>query len=266
MKEMFVDINWRYNRILHTSIMCLLLILLQDCNNRDSVQKEVDSDGIAVNADTLTHVTDKDSLNSVSVSIENIDSAEYHSTLNAVKRVDHEMLKITDFEIARTMLEGIVDFSSGNEGCVSEIHFRNGKNYSADDDCEIFFVAYFPEDDVLLCEGGHTSDVSFNLKNGKETEETGNPDLYIYSPNNMFRINGAYGGQECNGYFIQKKINGEYERYIDMETEFRKISSYYLCVIRYGFWSDEQTFYLEKFDYADENKKFKFFKIKINEQ
>lgn len=29
------------------------------------------------------------------------------------------------------------------------------------------FVAYYPSEDILLCEGGHSTDVSFSLKNGK---------------------------------------------------------------------------------------------------
>ncbi|MNT64376.1 hypothetical protein D3C72_2022690 [compost metagenome] len=118
----------------------------------------------------------------------------------------------------------------------------------------------------MLCEGGHSTDISFNLKNGKQTEETGNPDLINFSTNETFRINGSYDGQECLGYFIQKKINGEFVRIIDLENEFKEKTSVMLCNIRDGFWIDDHTFYLEKYDFDYETGKYKFFKINIIEK
>ncbi|KQS93034.1 hypothetical protein [Chryseobacterium sp. Leaf394] len=79
-------------------------------------------------------------------------------------------------------------------------------------------------------------------------------------------MNGSYDGQECSGYFIQKKNNGEYHKIINLEDEFKNLTSIMLCYIKDGFWTDEHTFMLKKFNFDYETGKFKFFKVKILEK
>lgn len=203
--------------------------------------------------------------------VEKIDSLEYRSIKKKTTPTKKKLVKITDINQAKKLLKGIVEFDEnpdfGVNPAVKKILFRNGKTYGNDKEFDYyFFIAYYPEEDILLCEGGHSTDISFNLKTGKETEETGNPDLINSSPNEIFRINGSYDGQECLGYFIQKKINGEFVKIIDLEKEFKKKTSIMLCNIRNVFWIDDHTFYLEKYEFDYETGKYKFFKIKIIEK
>ena len=203
--------------------------------------------------------------------VEKIDSLEYRSIKKKTAPIKKKLVKITDINKAKKLLKGIVEFDEnpdfGVNPAVKKIYFRNGKTYGNDKEFDYyFFIAYYPEEDILLCEGGHSTDISFNLKNGKQTEETGNPDLLNFSTNEIFRINGSYDGQECLGYFIQKKINGEFVKIIDLEKEFEAKTSIMLCNIRDGFWIDDHTFYLEKYDFDYETRKYKFFKINIIEK
>lgn len=203
--------------------------------------------------------------------VEKIDSLQYHSVKKKTSPKNKNFLKITDINEAKKLLRGIVEFDEqknvGANLIVRKIHFRNGEKYVNNRDFDYFsFIAFYPEEDILLCKDEASSDISFNLKNGKKTEETGNPDLFIFSPKETFRINGVVDGMECMGYFIQKKIDGEYQKIINFEDEFKKKTTITLCNIRDGFWIDEQTFFLEKFDFDYETGKYKFFKIKIVEK
>ena len=126
---------------------------------------------------------------------------------------------------------------------------------------EIGFAAYFPTEDILLFEGGHSSDVSFNLSNGKETEEVGNPDFVIASPNNKVRLNGFYGGQECVFYFIQHYKDGQWQKAINLDRIFEKITTKMLCNLS-AFWADDTTLYLAHPNY-DEQGTMEFIHYKI---
>lgn len=131
-------------------------------------------------------------------------------------------------------------------------------------DCS--FVAYFPEEDILLCEGGHSSDVSFNLSNGKEAEDIGNPDFIKTSPPKEWRLNGYFGGQECASYFIQKKINNEFVKVIQLDEAFEKLTKIWLCTVGESFWSDEKTLYLTETDFVEKGTSTQYFKIDIIEK
>lgn len=253
--------------------LLLLLPVFQSCGNKTEEvgkpKKEVEKPKDSVNV-VLPENPEKTV--QYSISIERTDSVAYHSAAAKIKYKNGEIKKITDFEKAKKILKGIVEFADGDEDgeshAVKKIHFRNGKEYRNTNEYDFtYFVAYYPEEDILLCEGGHTTDVSFNLKNGKETEEAGNPDLIITSRNKAFRINGHFGGQECYFYFIQKKINGEFEKIIQLDEVFEKQTKTSLCVIENAFWLDDQTIYLtESSDYTDEKLNKRYFRVKITEQ
>ena len=251
-----------------------LVIILQACEKKTDkeilqetkIERPKDSSNLIT---TPTEKLEKDI--SYDFTVEKIDSLEYRSIKKKTAPIKKNLVKITDISKAKKLLKGIVEFDEnpdfGGNPAVKKIHFRNGKTYGNDKEFDYyFFIAYYPEEDILLCEGGHSTDISFNLKNGKQTEETGNPDLLNFSTNEIFRINGSYDGQECLGYFIQKKINGEFVKIIDLEKEFEAKTSIMLCNIRDGFWIDDHTFYLEKYDFDYETGKYKFFKINIIEK
>jgi len=70
-------------------------------------------------------------------------------------------------------------------------------------DSDIGFVAYYPDVEVLLFEGGHASDYPLDL-NDSANERVGNPQYHALSPDKKFRINGYYNGQECSPDFLEK--------------------------------------------------------------
>lgn len=203
------------------------------------------------------------------IMVEKIDSLQYYSVKKKTAPKKKIIAKITDINEAKKLLKGIVEFDEnkdfGANPGVKKIHFRNGKKYENNGDFDYsFFIAYYPQEDILLCEGGHASDVSFNLKNGKETEETGNPDVFVFSPKENFQLNGHFGGQQCSSYFIQKRINNEYVKVIQLDKEFEKLTKIWLCVIGDSFWADEKTLFLTEDSNFGVNTK--FFKVKIVEK
>lgn len=101
-----------------------------------------------------------------------------------------------------------------------EITFKDGTKKRLDSDYS--FVAYFPQLEILLFEGGHGSDQPFDLNNSNDGVtfmdfphriKIGNPFDHIISPNKLFRINGFFDGQDCLLRFLEKwnKPNKKYE-------------------------------------------------------
>lgn len=208
---------------------------------------------------------------SYNLSVEKIDSVSFFKVRNSVNPKIKYLEKITDFKTAKHLLKGIVEFDDsekyGDAPAVKKINFKNGTSLDNQNDFyEAYFIAYFPTEDILLCEGGHSTDVSFDLKSGKQTEETGNPNEFIFSPKNTVRLNSHYGGQECSAYFIQKKSNNHFEKILQLDKEFEKVTGLWLCTVAEAFWADENTLYLSETNNADENGKLSklFFKIVLS--
>lgn len=203
---------------------------------------------------------------SYTLKIEKIDSLEfsYQKKISAPKKEIFK--KITNIQEAKKLLKGVVEFDDeGENPAVETIHFRNGKKYrKVHEHDQYSFVAYYPEEDILLCEGGHSTDISFNLKTGKDTDETGNPDEIVASPKGNFRLNGNYGGQQCFAYFIQQKKNGDFEKIIDLAAEFYNLIKTDLCVIGDSFWQNENTLFIIEDSNFGVNQK--YFKINLVEK
>ena len=176
--------------------------------------------------------------------------------------------RIDDPIVAKKMLKGIVDFNKfDNYYTIKNIHFKNGKtvkNLSVFD--EGSFVAYFPTEEIILCEGGHSSDLSFNLATAEEIENIGNPDYIIFSQTKQYRFNGYFEGQECSSYFIQKKINNQYKKIIQLDKEFELKTGKWLCMVYELFWKNDHTIFLIESDFSDEGIIKNFYEIKIKEQ
>lgn len=248
-----------------------LLLLFQNC--KSDIQEKNQTKSISTVKKSETIVIEKKAVNSTnySIEVEVIDSTKYNSIKRKSELLEKNCKKITNIYEVKKILNGIVEFDEnkdfGENPSVKKIFFRNGKKYQNNNEFgDFFFIAYYPEEDILLCEGGHTTDVSFNLKNGKETEETGNPDLISTSPKKEFRLNGHFDGQECYSYFIQRKIADEYLKIIQLDEEFEKITKVWLCTIGESFWFDEKTLFLTETDYEEKGIAKKYFKINIIEK
>lgn len=250
----------------------LFAVFLQSCFNKKEEQTVTKTASETKGSDIIQKKEPSVKDIQYGVEVEKIDSIQFYTAERKAGSRQEKITKIENFDEARKLLKGVVEFSEKNEygenQAVKKIRFRNGRVFQNESDFDgEFFIAYFPEEDILLCEGGHTTDISFNLKNGQKTEDTGNPDMIVTSPGKTFRLNGHFGGQECSFYFIQRKINNEYVKIIQLDEEFEKQTQTWLCMMGKSFWADEATLYLtEGSDYRENGIKKRYYKIRIIEK
>lgn len=226
--------------------------------------KKVDSISLKKNiSETLIH----QKIEKYRIKVEKIDSIQYYSNKENENYKQEEIDKIADFGKAKVLLKDVVYFNYSEEptdgvNLISKIVFRNSKEFISNDFYS--FVAYYPDEDILLTEGGHSTDVSFNLKNGNETELTGNPSYINTSKSKNFRLNGHFNGQECSSYFIQKKMKNEFLKIIQLDEEFEKQTKTWLCIIGDAFWNNDNLLYLSLADsYGRNGKNLGFYKVEI---
>jgi len=182
-------------------------------------------------------------------SIQKIDSITYFTLKEKVNPQQNEFERITDWAEAKEILGDLVTWETytlwdGREiqDHISKITFRNGETFSFTEGFELlWFHAYYPQFDVLLGERGHTSDVSFNLTTGATTQTVGNPLNYVFSPSKKYLLNGHHDGDICTYYFIQKKIDGQYQTIIDLFEVFSEIVNFLFCWTPCAFWENDTT-------------------------
>lgn len=127
---------------------------------------------------------------------------------------------------------------------------------------DYFLVAYYPKEEILLFEGGHTSDYSISLKTGEILETTGNPEYIQESPNKKYRLNGWFPGQECSSYFFQEKTENNYTYLTDFGWG-NKNAGGNVCYFDQFCWVNDGEFIYSYADYSGESKKDRFFKGSI---
>lgn len=171
--------------------------------------------------------------------IDEIDSETFNANYNAAL-TPSAPLADTNFASVAKRLKGRVEFDSNQ--LLVKINFKNGKSVNWQGVDYFYFIAYFPSEDILLCEGGHTTDVSFNLSNGQETEETGNPYYIVSDLSLQRRLNGHYGGQECSSYFIQEYTISGFKKIVSLNESFNALSPLSnLCNIIDAIWVNSYT-------------------------
>lgn len=152
-------------------------------------------------------------LNKRSIVYHTIDSTTFYSLYK--EPAPDNPTKITSFEEVKKRLDGRVKWIASplfeESQVIDEIYLPNGQVLDIDEDTIDFaFRAYYPSEEILVFEGGHSSEFAINLKTGETLETTGNPDYVISSPNQEYRLNGWFSGQECSHYFFQKKMGDSY--------------------------------------------------------
>ena len=199
------------------------------------------------------------------IQIEKINAEAFRSAQQQEK-ASKPLEKITDFNAVQKQLAGIVEFQE-MEGYlnINKINFRNGTSTGNSDQLdECTFEAYFPTEDILLLEGGHTTDVSYNLTTGQKTYDAGNPDLVITSPTGKYRLNKVFEGQECFYHFIQEKKNNTFQKVFELDKIFKKTFNKWLCIIEKGFWTNDETFYFrEVIQYKATGNLYEYYKLQI---
>jgi len=174
-----------------------------------------------------------------SLKVAKIDSTRFYQLYK--KPIKHTPKKLTSFEEVKKLLSHRVTWGKNNMladgNAIDKIFLPNGQTLNIDEkNVDFGFVAYYPTEEILLFEGGHSSDYSISIKTGEKLETVGNPEYIIASPKNTVRLNGFFGGQECISYFFQKKVNGKFT-YL---TEF--YSDYDVCTFKEFYWTSETTF------------------------
>lgn len=195
-------------------------------------------------------------------------NAEAFQSAQQKEKTSKPMEKITDFKAVQKQLAGIVEFKEMDGYLnINKINFRNGTStVNSDQLDECTFEAYFPTEDILLLEGGHTTDISYNLATGQKTYDAGNPDLVITSPTGKYRLNKVFEGQECFYHFIQEKKNGKFQKVFELDKIFKKKFNKWLCIIEKGFWTDDETFYFrEVIQYKATGNVYDYYRMQITQ-
>ncbi|MEQ7799995.1 hypothetical protein ABDJ41_09280 [Pedobacter sp. ASV1-7] len=156
----------------------LLSVIIISCEQKVKTKSQSNHKSVKGPVNTQDTASVKSIPHPATIAIEKINAAQFQSATQQEK-ASKPIEKITDFKTVQSQLTGIVDFKEMDGRLrVSKINFRNGTSSGNKDQLEdCTFVAYFPSEDILLLEGGHTTDVSFDLKTGQKTYDAGNPDL-----------------------------------------------------------------------------------------
>jgi hypothetical protein len=182
------------------------------------------------------------------VSIKQIDKATYSQLLQKAFKDIKKPIVFRNLDSIKTILKNRVEwvtmFESDEhkrEDVLKSITTENGQKLIFNQNSYDFgfsegYSGYYPEYDILVLEGGHSIDVCFSIKTGETEATIGNPEYIISSPENSYRINGVFGGQECISYFFQKKEYGKFIYLTELNWD------YDVCVFKSFYWISETSF------------------------
>lgn len=187
-------------------------------------------------------------LEKASIKLNQIDSTTFYQ--RSKKPIKYSLVKVSSFEKVKKMLSDRVKWGNSSlleEGmAIDKIILPNGQTLEIDEkEIDILFVSYYPTEEILLFEGGHSSDYSISIKTGETLETVGNPEYIIASPKNTHRLNGFFSGHECVTYFFQKKMNGSFTYLARLDL------NYDICTIKEFSWINETTFMFSTMNYAN---------------
>ncbi len=215
------------------------------------------------------------------IRIYKIDSISFFKEQQQADYRRDTIASVSDINVVKKMLQGRVKFGGYTPGkdmevdtlvegnLIALVRFNDGRLLSAGktegaiDLLENMFVKYFPSEEVMLLEGGHTTDQALDLRQGKwDVEEIGNLDYVYFSKHKKYRLNGMFNGQECSSYFLQKKENGGYLTYAQIPLDWN--DNFELCTLKEIFWKGDQQVYFRNFFYgAPHDKRAGFYRLDI---
>jgi len=205
-------------------------------------------------------------LNKASVSNEEIDSLKFYSLYIQPKKSN--VIKITSEKETEKLLDSKVKWKNVEYlgWSIDEITLDNGQILNINQKSNDYgFVAYYPTEEIILFEGGHTSDFSISIRTGESLETVGNPKYIIESPSKKFRLNGWFSGQECSNYFFQEKIGDNYTYLVDFGWGSDKFGEN-VCYFNKFCWLNDREFIYSYTDYSGKNGKEKYFIGKLNKK
>jgi hypothetical protein len=152
--------------------------------------------------------------------------------LDAIKRLlKNRVVWVTEFESGAYVRNDVLKSITAENG-QKLVFNQNSYDYGFSEG----HSAYFPLYDILVLDGGHSSDVSFSIKTGETDLAIGNPEYICASPNNSYRLNGLFGGQECISYFFQKNENGKFVYLTALNSDLD------ICTFKAFYWISETSF------------------------
>ena len=199
-----------------------------------------------------------------SIQLKQISEREYAAKKQQSEHLQHDPYDvITDFAEAQKFLGDRLKIVNVEEGDYSydtyEITFNDGVKKRLDSDCG--FMAYFPQLEILLFEGGHQSDQPFDLNNSNYavtfTDDfpynvrIGNPYNHRVSPDKQLRINGFHDGQDCLYRFLEK-WNKSKEAYEFVGYLLGTENIWDLCRVFEFFWTSNNRVILSNFSVENE--------------
>ncbi|MGV6862516.1 MAG: SH3 domain-containing protein [Putridiphycobacter sp.] len=178
-----------------------------------------------------------------------LDSVQFNSLFVSPK--PYNPLKITSIDETKKLLGPNVKWKyvAYLGDIIAEIKLDNGQICRVNlGSYDVGFLAYYPNEHIILFEGGHSSEFSFSLKTGEVLETVGNPEYIIESPNQKVRLNGWFPGQECSSYFFQEKSEDGY-RYL-VEFGFGSTYGDNVCYFEKFCWINDYEFIYSNRDHS----------------
>ena len=208
--------------------------------------------GVILNAD-----------NSKTVKMEAINKSTYMQIYKSSKHDVRKIYKITDIKKAKKMLVGVVEFGvpkkmedtpSEPEKMILKVSTKTGKLLDkGTSNNPIWFLAYYPNENYLSVEREYETDYGFDLNNANK--EMGNPENTYDSPTGLYRITGAYNGEECYGYKLMIKVDNQFKTLFNFDDR--------ACYFTDKFWKDDNNFYFSIKIEEEKGNSWKYYHIKI---
>ena len=250
--------------------LLIFVLILQGCQQVKTKHNTLNiADSSKVKVDTAIFEND-------TIAIYKIDSSAFMENKPTSIVNEDTLVYVEDFVKAKELLKGKVKFGDYDMDSHSVDTLKEGTNISyivADsgdtlkiesnqDFAYVGFVRYYPTENIVLFEGGHTSDYAIDLKNGSiDIMEVGNPQYIQYSPSKKYRLNGWFPGQECSDYFIQEKIGDTYKVLARIPIHLTE-EGFDLCTLKNIFWySDQELYFRNTYFGFEEDKRLEYFKL-----
>ena len=254
------------------NLLFLLFILFIQCKNEEKTINDDTNSGIE---QTEINVESAEKINSYSFEIEVADSVLFKKEQIKFQIKKKKINRITDGDsiIQLTKNRAIIKYDIvGNDPnkrlyYLEKITVESGEVIYCNNHGECGLVEYYPDENIIVSECGHSSDDCYNLLTGKSTTQVGNPAYILESPSKKFRLNGYFPGQECSSYFMQKKMNGQYLKVFEINEvyPYKKVPENF-CNMENLFWSDDYTLNFSIKNYKDKNTGIdEYYKLKVKE-
>ncbi len=177
--------------------------------------------------------------------IERIPTGEYVKLQSAHPARKKKAKVITDSYQIRRMLKGRAAFSDSLEtDNLVEIQFDSGNSFKTTDFQDYWLQAYYPSEDILQLEGGHSFEYSVDLKD--RMENVGTPQSMFYSPDSLFRLESYFAGQEIDIISVsQRTATGHYRKMADLTELLRyRFKDISIVNVADAFWTDAEHLYI----------------------